>query len=312
MLVVVGVVLLWGTFETLDVTEQTQSTAAQDSWTGAPRRRYSTSDEMQYILYGVEGSRQFSLYDEQLLDYIRSRISQPSVTRPRQLAQRQKKDASEYGQSTFVDKLLSGRRGGFFIECGAADGETYSNSLFFELERNWTGLLIEANSDYHRKLLEKNRRAYVLNACLSTERRPTTVRFAPAGLLGGILEKMHPAHVAGMGSSKEPQVTLNCFPLSSITAALGVSHIDYLSLDVEGPEIEILKTVDWTRLQIEIISLEYRVYGENMVGQHRPGTMQRLKDMRTFFRDTGVYREVGLIPSVSVEDDGIDVIFSRV
>jgi len=49
------------------------------------------------------------------------------------------------GQSAFVDKLLSGRRDGFFVECGAADGESFSNSLFFELERNWTGLLIEAN-----------------------------------------------------------------------------------------------------------------------------------------------------------------------
>jgi len=58
------------------------------------------------------------------------------------------KDASQVGQSRFVDTLLSGRRDGFFIECGAADGEVYSNSLFFELERNWTGLLIEVSTVY--------------------------------------------------------------------------------------------------------------------------------------------------------------------
>ena len=212
----------------------------------------------------------------------------------------------------FVDKLLAGRRGGFFIECGAADGETYSNSLFFELERNWTGLLIEANPDYHRKLLEKNRRAYVLNACLNGQRRPATVRFAPAGLCGGIFEKMYPAHVANLANSKELQVTVNCFPLSSITAALGVSHVDYLSLDVEGPEIEILKTIDWTRLQIDVVSLEYYVWRENRVGKYRPETMKRLNDMRRFFRETGVYREVGLVPNADAEDDGVDVIFSRV
>ena len=108
------------------------------------------------------------------------------------------------------------------------------------------------------------------------------------------------------------KVAVNCFPLNSITAALGVSHVDYFSLDVEGPEIEILQTIDWTRLRIDVLSIEYRVYGENMIGGHRPGTLKRLEDLRQFFDSTGFYREAGLIPNVSVEDNGIDVIFSRV
>ena len=29
--------------------------------------------------------------------------------------------------------------GGFYIECGAADGEENSNTLFFEMKRNWKG-----------------------------------------------------------------------------------------------------------------------------------------------------------------------------
>ena len=62
------------------------------------------------------------------------------------------------GQSQFVDKRLSQRRDGFYVECGAVDGETISNSLFFELERDWTGLLIEANPAYYSKLLAKNRK----------------------------------------------------------------------------------------------------------------------------------------------------------
>jgi len=52
---------------------------------------------------------------------------------------------------------------------------------------------------------------------------------------------------------------VSCFPLNSVTAALGVTHVDYLSLDVEGPELEILATVDWTRLRVDVITVEYRV-----------------------------------------------------
>ena len=272
---------------------------------------YSTSDEMRYILYGV--GDQFSPYDQQLVDYIRSHISQPSLTRPRQLANTQKDDFSQVGQSMFVDKLLSGRRNGFFVECGAATGEKLSNSLFFELSRNWTGLLIEANPDFHRALLDKNRRAYVLGTCLSTERRPARVLMQLTGVLGGIAKKIDPSPFrrrAVIGGGKKPEIAMNCFPLNAIMAALDVSHVDYLSLDVEGPELEILRTVDWTRLEIDVVTVEYRVAGRPKMGNDKPATLKKLNDLRQFFHDTGVYREVGLLPNAS-EADGLDVVFSR-
>ena len=238
-------------------------------------------------------------------------ISKPSATRPRQLAKLQKDDFSQVGQSMFVDKLLSGRQNGFFVECGAVDGEYYSNSLFFELKRNWTGLLIEANPDYHRDLLDKNRRAYVLQACLSTERRPATVHMQPAGALGGISDKMHQSHLTFIGKTKKSEVAVNCFPLNAVMAALDVSHVDYLSLDVEGPELEILRTIDWTRLRIDVITVEYRIYGGPKIGIDKPASLNKLKDLRQLFHDTGVYREVGLLPGGS-DAGGLDVVFSRI
>ena len=273
------------------------------------RRRYSTSDEMRYILYGV--GDQFAPYDQQLVDYIRSHISQSSLTRSRQLSKPQAKDRSQVGQSKFLDNLLSGRRNGFFIECGAADGEQFSNSLFFELERNWTGLLIEANPDYQRALLDRNRRAYVISACLSPEPRPMTVRMKPAGVLSGIADKMHQSHATWISADKLPEVSVNCFPLNAIMAAINVSHVDYFSLDVEGPELEILRTVDWKTLHIDVITIEYRIYGGEKIGIDQPATLKKLSDLRQFFRDIGVYREVGVIPAGS-DAGGLDVVFARI
>jgi len=63
---------------------------------------------------------------------------------------------------------LNGRRGGVFVECGAGDGEYLSNSLFFELHRDWTGVLVEAEPNRRRALLAKNRHVRVVGACLST------------------------------------------------------------------------------------------------------------------------------------------------
>jgi len=55
-----------------------------------------------------------------------------------------------------------------FVECGAFRGEDFSDVLFVELERNWTGILIEAHPEYHQEILMINRRALVLRACLSS------------------------------------------------------------------------------------------------------------------------------------------------
>ena len=61
------------------------------------------------------------------------------------------------------------------MECGAFDGERNSNTLFFEKEKNWTGLLIEADPIYYAQLKTKNRKAFSINACLSIQPYPVEV-----------------------------------------------------------------------------------------------------------------------------------------
>ncbi len=52
-----------------------------------------------------------------------------------------------------------------------------------------------------------------------------------------------------------------CFPLESILLALNQTHVDYFSLDVEGLELDILKTIPFDRIQIDTLSVEY-LHGE--------------------------------------------------
>jgi hypothetical protein len=52
---------------------------------------------------------------------------------------------------------------------------------------------------------------------------------------------------------KENLVILQCFPLYSILLAVGKTKVDYFSLDVEGSETQILKTVPWHRVDIKVI-----------------------------------------------------------
>jgi len=61
------------------------------------------------------------------------------------------------------------------VECGAFDGQFLSNTLHFELELQWTGLLVEMDPKFYRRLLRLRRNAWSINACLSPQAYVTQV-----------------------------------------------------------------------------------------------------------------------------------------
>ena len=75
----------------------------------------------------------------------------------------------------------------FFIEAGALDGETISNTLYLEIKYNWTGLLVEPNPKYLSSLIRKRRNTWILPYCLSPIKAPIVVDFDAIGEYGGII-----------------------------------------------------------------------------------------------------------------------------
>ena len=250
----------------------------------------STTRDTRYILYGNGNATQQTA--RQLSQYIRALTSRQAPG-GRHL-RRTSGHFSQIGQSQLVDKLLKRRRGGVFLECGAHDGETFSNSLFFELHRNWTGVLIEGNVNHYPALLSKNRNAFVVRACVSTTAKPETVMYKIEGITYGIM-----TYNVVNRSPAVKVVPTPCFPLNSITAALGIRHIDYMSLDVEGAELNILQTVNWSQLSIDVLTIEY---GRSTI---------LLNQLRSLFKATGKYKQVGLLPHGMKDHTGQDVVFMR-
>ena len=65
--------------------------------------------------------------------------------------------------------LFCFQRNGFFFEAGAQDGERASNTVMFELERDWTGLLVEVDPWFYAQMRSKMRHAYTANVALSPD-----------------------------------------------------------------------------------------------------------------------------------------------
>ena len=213
---------------------------------------------------------------------------------------------SQAGQSAFVDKLLKNRVNGFFVECGAYEGLELSNSIFFELKRNWTGLLVEVSPNHFKQIIAKRRHAYGLNACLSPVSAPKHFKYQEVSHLGGLTAFEEKAHVetvrnTGYNATRKEEISVMCYPLYSVMLALGRNHIDYFSLDVEGAELAILKTIPFDKLRIDVIDLEYRVWGG------ASDTAQKIEKFRQFFKETKLYKEAGVLGDLDVAFHRLDL-----
>jgi hypothetical protein len=63
----------------------------------------------------------------------------------------------------------------FYIECGALDGEDFSNTVDLERKNNWTGVLIEGSPASFDILLARHREAALVPTCVSLEKKATMV-----------------------------------------------------------------------------------------------------------------------------------------
>lgn len=160
---------------------------------------------------------------------------------------------------------------GYFVEIGANDGISQSNTCYFERHRNWKGLLVEPVP--HNYLSCKKHRSSAnrvfCHACVSFDYCDKFVEIiysnlmsTPKGVESDISDPFHHAESGKrfMRSTDEnfvfgaPAATLN----SLLKKAGAPKRIDLLSLDVEGGEIEVLKGIDHKEFRFKYLCIENR------------------------------------------------------
>jgi hypothetical protein len=166
--------------------------------------------------------------------------------------------------------------GGLFVEAGAYDGETWSNTLYLERFKNWTGLLIEPSVENYRLLRSKNRNAISVNSCLCPGKLSVNSSYIEAGPFGITTNSS-----SSSTSSFSPIYSITCYPLANIfdTFFSQFSNlkskksrianvleenqrkqptiIDYMSLDIEGSEKETIETFPFERYQFNLLNIEF-------------------------------------------------------
>jgi len=138
--------------------------------------------------------------------------------------------------------------GGFFIECGANDGVSQSNTKIFEDLMGWKGILIEASPSAYEKCVINRPNSKVYNCCLVSD---DSINQIEGDFDGGLMSS-----IGGTRLNSNNLITVNCRTLSSILEENGVDKVDFFSLDVEGYEYQVLLGLDFNRWSPEYILVE--------------------------------------------------------
>jgi FkbM family methyltransferase len=150
------------------------------------------------------------------------------------------------------------KAGGFFVEFGATDGKTSSNTYALEKEFDWKGILAEPNPTWHEDLA-KNRSAFISHDCVFTE-TGQTLEFLKT-------DAADLATIKGFGNDefneerkKSEVIKVNTISLYDLLEKANAPEtIDYLSVDTEGSEYGILNAFFQknNKYDVKLITVEH-------------------------------------------------------
>jgi len=165
-----------------------------------------------------------------------------------------------------IAALFGNKRGGVFVEAGAADGLDQSNTLYLERKLGWTGLLVEPGRDQFDWCRRVRRRAIVERCVLGPYARSGDTMTVLENRLTSIVRESRETSLADFDrhvrdiSTRGPvgEEAVPCAALGELLERHGIDHVDIFSLDVEGAEIFVLEGLDLDRVHVGYLLVETR------------------------------------------------------
>ena len=207
-----------------------------------------------------------------MLAFIKSLI--PPIAQPwlRSIRLRIKKYHGQWKIDQKIEKYLD-FNDGYYVELGAVDGIGLSNTLYYELNRNWRGLLVEPVPHNFLKCVANRpavKNKVFCNACVSFDYKDKYVEMIYSHYMSTALglesDISNPAAHAESGKNFLATAAEKIFKFGALAATLNhllksaqaPELIDLLSLDVEGAELEVLKGIDHDTYKFRIMCIESR------------------------------------------------------
>jgi len=161
---------------------------------------------------------------------------------------------SQFLQDYFLNlEIFKNKKDGSFVEFGAYDGITHSNSYFFEKTLNWHGICIEPTPDSF-SLLKKNRGCDCVWGAVTANNEHSIELWQSIGT-----NKVNSCIKGSPGNALTKYgefITVPAYNINSILRSRDLFDLDYMSIDIEGNEIDIVKSIDLDTFRIKAITVE--------------------------------------------------------
>jgi FkbM family methyltransferase len=179
------------------------------------------------------------------------------------------KGYSQYQQDLYIrETFFRDKNKGIFVDIGAHDGRTFSNTLLFE-ELGWDGICIEPLPHIFQKL-KQNRKCKCIEGAV-VDKEQEYVDFCSidgySEMLSGVIDfydERHKKRIIDEGEVHKCTRTKIKVPCLNFNKVITEENIDLLSLDTEGGELNILKSIDYSKYNIKVIVVENN-FAENSI-----------------------------------------------
>jgi len=167
------------------------------------------------------------------------------------------KSYSQEGEDLILHRILGEKKGGFYIDVGAHHPKRFSNTFLF-YKRGWWGINIEARPG-SKKLFDKIRpRDINVEVPISSEDKILKYYMFNEPALNGFSEEIAKSRNGLRDYKIIKEIDLHTKTLKEVLDSnlIANQHIDFMTVDVEGLDYDVLLSNDWTKYQPSIILVE--------------------------------------------------------
>lgn len=172
---------------------------------------------------------------------------------------------SQDKQDEFLETtVFKNYKNGFFVDVGANDGLTINNTIYFEENNNWTGINVEPIKSVYDNLVQNRPKCINLNCAVSNQNGVAEfiLNTGYTEMISGLKKEFDPRHYQRLAmelrncGGKSEIVNVPTKRLETIFLENNVTHVNYLSIDVEGAEFEVIKSINFDNVFIDVIGYE--------------------------------------------------------
>lgn len=198
---------------------------------------------------------------------------------------------SQKGEDLIIERIIGNKKKGFYIDIGAHNPNVFSNTKRFYV-KGWSGINIEPNPILIKEFAAQRKRDINLNIGIrNTFGKATFYEFEVDGL--STFSKDEKEKNLKLGYRLKQELEINVFRLSTVIEKYCKTKIDFISIDTEGLDFEVLQSNDWEKFRPTVVCVETGNFFSMIVGKKKNSKKEAIhslmsKNMYKAYYDNGL------------------------